>query len=376
MLSKLKSLLFWSHLVAGVVAGIALFSLAATGVLLTYERQMVEWAERQYSVAPQPNRSGITTDEVVAALHRLAPEEHHIYVRWVNREGAAIPAWAGSQSFLLDPYTGDVLRTGAGAVATSFRFITDFHRWFALQGSAISVGRAITAYANLILLFLILSGLYLWIPRRFSWSVLKRRLLIRRTSNTQARYKNWHFAFGLWSAVPLFVISVTATIFYFPQANQALYGMFGESVPEREEHAEVNTLSYRNGSLEPLYLKAQRHAEQNGASDWYSMWLELGEVEGEARFFIDRSIGRRPEFAYSLYLDIERAEVVRVKRQTDWSAGDQAWDVARYLHSGEYFGVIGQTIAGLTSLLTCILVYSGFVLAWKRLVPASKKRCE
>ncbi|MEP2652252.1 MAG: PepSY-associated TM helix domain-containing protein, partial [Paraglaciecola sp.] len=102
--------------------------------------------------------------------------------------------------------------------------------------------------------------------------------------------------------------------------------------------------------------------------DWYSMWLEFGRVEGQLRFYIDPSIGNNPENAYALFLDVNTAEVMRVQRYTDWTPGGRAWTVGRYLHTGEYFGLIGQTIAGLASLAACFLVYTGFLLSWRRLV--------
>ncbi len=40
----------------------------------------------------------------------------------------------------------------------------------------------------------------------------------------------------------------------------------------------------------------------------------------------------------------------------------------RFAHTGEEYGVVGQTIAGLASLAACFLVYTGFALAWRRLV--------
>ena len=49
---SVRRIVFWSHLVAGAVVGLVVFFLAATGVLLTYERQIVGFAERQaFSVA-------------------------------------------------------------------------------------------------------------------------------------------------------------------------------------------------------------------------------------------------------------------------------------------------------------------------------------
>ena len=43
---KLRTLFFWAHLTAGLTAGIVILTMSATGVLLTYERQLIEWADR------------------------------------------------------------------------------------------------------------------------------------------------------------------------------------------------------------------------------------------------------------------------------------------------------------------------------------------
>ena len=45
------SVIFWCHLIAGVVAGLVVLVMSVTGVLLTYERQIVAWADtRDYRV--------------------------------------------------------------------------------------------------------------------------------------------------------------------------------------------------------------------------------------------------------------------------------------------------------------------------------------
>ena len=48
----LRSFIFWLHLIAGVVAGTVVLVMSVTGVLLTYEKQMVAWAERSPLAAP------------------------------------------------------------------------------------------------------------------------------------------------------------------------------------------------------------------------------------------------------------------------------------------------------------------------------------
>jgi len=41
----------------------------------------------------------------------------------------------------------------------------------------------------------------------------------------------------------------------------------------------------------------------------------------------------------------------------------------RFIHTGEAYGLAGQTVAGLASLAACLLVATGLALAWRRLRP-------
>ena len=40
----------------------------------------------------------------------------------------------------------------------------------------------------------------------------------------------------------------------------------------------------------------------------------------------------------------------------------------RFLHTGEALGLIGQTVAGLVSLTSVIMVWTGLALAYRRLI--------
>lgn len=364
-----RSVLFWSHLAAGVAAGLVILVMSATGVLLTYERQLLELDERRFTVTAPADASPLPVDRILETVRRRHPDEPHTWLRAVNRVGAAVPVWVGPHAYLVDPYGGEILREGQGGVAGFFDAATSLHRWLAIEGDGQDLAQAITALSNLLLLFLIVTGVYLWLPRIWHWPVLKTKMFFNpRANNAKARDYNWHHVFGFWSLIPLFLVVLTATIFYFPWANALLYGAFGERPPVPEEHEGLTSLEHGDMSYAALMDIAQAHAAANGAADWHSIWMELGEEQGEVSFYIDRSLGNRPAFAYSLVLGHDDGRVLEVKRHDDWSRGDQAWDVARFLHTGEIFGFIGQTIAGLVSLAACLLVYTGLALAWRRLV--------
>jgi len=372
----LRKLLFWTHLVVGISIGIVVFIMSATGVLLTYEAQIIDWDDSRHSVVAKDNEQKLTTDEVLHLARQLHPKESHIYIHWVNEKGRPIPIWVGSNRYLISPYSGEIIQIGQSTLIKTMDFIKALHRWLAVEGKQQAFTKEVTAYSNLLFLFLIITGAYLWLPKRINSTSIKSHLTFRRNfKNRHAKHYNWHHVLGIWTIIPLFIIVITATVFHFHWATEILYGAYSEEPPvPRQKRITVDLINGQQ-TYEKLFSVAKQHAVDNGAKDWHSMWLEFGREVGNTRFYIDLSPGNNYDMAYALYLDNDTAEVVRVKRGSDWSKGDQAWGVVRFLHTGEYFGLIGQTIAGLSSLAACFLVYTGFTLSWRRLIrPLKRKR--
>ena len=370
-----RKFLFWSHLVIGICVGIVVFIMSATGVILTYEAQIKEWDDSRYKFSAQAEQQKLTIDELLNIARAKHPDENHIYIHQFSEPGRAVPIWAGRHRSLVSPYTGEILQEGQSPVIEFLHFITDLHRWLAFEGKQQAIAKEITAYSNLLFLFLIISGAYLWLPRRFIWRAFKPHLFFKKQfKNLHAKHFNWHHVFGFWALVPLFFIVATATIFHFHWANDLLYTAYGEEAPgPRERRVPVEIIDGKQ-SYETLFTLAKQHANDNGAQDWHSIWLEFGRETEVTRFYIDRSLANNYDVAYALFLDNNTGDVVRVVRKADWPKGGQAWGVARFLHTGEYYGVIGQTIAGLASLAACFLVYTGFTLSWRRLVSPYLRR--
>jgi uncharacterized iron-regulated membrane protein len=50
----LRTLVFWPHLIAGIVAGSVILLMSVTGVILTYERQLIAWSDSEFRSNPAP----------------------------------------------------------------------------------------------------------------------------------------------------------------------------------------------------------------------------------------------------------------------------------------------------------------------------------
>jgi uncharacterized iron-regulated membrane protein len=271
----------------------------------------------------------------------------------------------------VNPYTGEVLGEGAKGTRQFFRVVTDWHRWLGTEGTGRAVGRAITGACNLAFLFIVVSGLYLWFPRTWTWPQFKNILWFRRGLPGKARDFNWHNVIGFWSLVPLFIVVLSATVISYPWASNLAYRVMGEAppAPARPAAPPQSASGQRNESsgivsenLNGLWARAEQHSP-----GWKTLSLRLPTTsEAPLVFTIDHGTGGQPQKRAQLTLDRQTGEVVKWEPFASFSRGRQLRTFLRFAHTGEVAGIAGQTIAGVVSLGGALLVYTGLALAWRR----------
>ncbi|HEY6552535.1 MAG TPA: PepSY domain-containing protein, partial [Vicinamibacteria bacterium] len=70
---KLRTLIFWMHLPAGVLAGAIILIMSVTGVLLAYEKQITAWADG-YSVSPPPGPTRLPPETLLSLSRAALPD--------------------------------------------------------------------------------------------------------------------------------------------------------------------------------------------------------------------------------------------------------------------------------------------------------------
>jgi uncharacterized iron-regulated membrane protein len=378
----LRKTVFWIHLSCGVAAGLVILLMSVTGVLLTYERQILAWADGGLAAEPHADAEPLTTDALLAAVRSQDPSFVPTAITFRPEPGAPISVAAGrSGSRYVDPYTGELLdaRAGAEGVRAFFDAVTGWHRWFNLSGDGRQTARLVTGASNLVFLFLILSGIYLWLPRIFKWAALKTRLFFNpRATTSKARDFNWHHVFGIWSAIPLAVVVATAVVFSYGWANSLVYLSVGEQPPVRGRGGpppEMSSPARAGSAAAPLDLDALTARAKTQVEGWQSLTLSLpAEDAATVRFSIDRGNGGQPQHRHSLLLEAGTGDVADWQPFSSQPTGQRARTMIRFLHTGEALGLLGQTVAGLVSLTSVIMVWTGLALAYRRLIAPLFKR--
>ena len=366
-MKKLRKIIFWLHLPVGVIAGLVILNMCVTGVLLTYEKQIISWADtRGYRSAPPATQTQHLPVEALITKARDSRGANPTAVTLKSDPSAPAEIGFGRETTLfVNPYTGAILGEGSPRVRSFFRGVTEWHRWLGAKGDNRNVARAITGACNFGFLFLVSSGFFLWWPRNWNLKALRNVIWFRRGLPWKARDFNWHNTVGFWSAVPLFIVVLSAVVISYTWAGNLVYRVVGETPPAPRSNQQTPQSNSARPVLNNLDAAWPRAEQQVG--DWRSITLQLPASESAPLTFnIDRGTGGQPQKRGQLVLDRATGEVVRWEPFSANSRGRQLRSILRFAHTGEVAGIIGQSVAGLVSLGGAVLVITGLGLAIRR----------
>ena len=382
-------------MVCGLSVGLVVLSLCVTGVLLTYERQIEHWLTEPQITATVTGTEPLPLEELLTRAQEHVQLSPRLQVVLASAPNASVAIRQGRRGMaLLDPYTGETVAIERQWVRDGFSSITRFHRWFAVTDDARATAKFIVGVGNLALLFLVLSGLYLWLPRIWRAQAFRVRLLIaRKPASSRLRDYNWHHVLGIWMAVPLVVLIVTGSVFSFRWTGDVIYAVLGVERPERvapQRRGDGQGAGRGRGAAQArgdrrfdvatpsgmLPLDGLARVAAQYAPDWREIAITLPRPrQAQVSVLVDRGSGGQPTLRQTLTLDRTTGAVVDAVTFDQSPAAQRIRGTIRFLHTGEYFGFIGQTVAGLASLAGVFMVWTGFALAYRRLIqPILAKR--
>jgi len=377
---SLRNIVFWLHLVGGCVAGVVILTMSVTGALLAFERQITVAVDTPVVLQSQPGTVSETKLEPILAVlqnsGRGVPNELVLH----NSAKAPVEARFGRQSTLfINPWTAEIVGQPNESLREFFGSVERIHRSLGL-GMQNAMGRGIADGANLIFLLMVLSGMYLWMPKAFSFAALRIRLFFRSGIKGRTREWNWHHVIGMWTSIPLFFIVLTGVIMSYPWASNLLFTMTGSPVPTNGFQGERGPRSSGGGrgtqrgpsandsqasdyrSIDELVQTAKQQTP-----NWKSISVTVPRPQDRMlNISIDKSVGGQPEQAFQVVMNRQSGNVEAVKRFSDNSTGRKLRAWSRFLHTGEELGLFGQIIGAIACLGAIMLVWTGISMALRR----------
>lgn len=409
----MRKALFWMHLCAGCVAGLIVLVMSVTGVALTYEKQMIRWADKRALEAQPRGTAPMPVEDLIAHV-RVQRGALPSAITWRNGANEPVLMSYGRESVVYaDAATGAILGAGAKGTREFFHVMTDWHRWLGQEGAGRTTGRAITGACNLAFLFIVVSGLYLWFPREWTRRHFAPILWFRGGLGGKARDFNWHNVIGFWCLAPLFIIVISGAVISYPWASNLAYTLTGSEAPAptakggerkgppgggREGRAGEGRPGERKRggkkgeergggpggppgfAAPPVDLPLDEinvafEKARTARASWESITLRLpGSERAPIVFSVDEGGPGQAHLRSTVTYRRESGEAVVASEYETYNAGRKARTWLRFAHTGEVYGIVGQTIAGIASLGGVFLVYTGVALSLRRFAAWRRRR--
>ncbi|MBM6657850.1 PepSY-associated TM helix domain-containing protein [Bacteroides gallinaceum] len=222
------------HLWLSLPLGIIISIICLSGAALVFERDITQALQRSlYTVVPpSEDTQPLSPSQLATHIQAQVSDSLHLssLLLSANPHETAFASFreTGRKQLSVNPYTGEVL--GWTQSYPFFQTMRKLHRWLldppASKGEK-SVGKIIVGITTLVMVFILISGLIIWIPR--TRKALKNRLSVSCTKGWRRFWYESHVAIGFYSTLLLLVMALTGLTWSFGWYRTAAYSLFGET---------------------------------------------------------------------------------------------------------------------------------------------------
>lgn len=385
--SKFRKLNDWLHLWLGLASGIVVFIVSITGCLYAFQQEIKDAIEPWRFVEAR-DQSFVPPSRLLDTAQVYMPNLEPTGLTYSNKEGAAAVGYHyftdGNESFsviFLNPYTGEFIKklepTG-NSEFDFFEFVIDGHRALWLP---YNIGRPIVGISTLIFVFLLISGLIMWWPKKWNSTAYKKGFKIKWKAGFKRVNYDLHNVLGFYSLIFALILAITGLVWSFQWFEDGLYYISsgGDEHPEHHHpHSDVaNAKMLENDQIPVLDRAWYKVAKQETNAAGFYLTPSLMDEEDAIEIIAYQGNGswyNRNEY----YFDQYTLERYRVQGDVYEEAGfaDQLMLLNYDIHVGAVWGLAGKILAFLISLVTASLPVTGFLVWWnkKKKKKASKKK--
>ncbi|WP_121628462.1 PepSY-associated TM helix domain-containing protein [Poseidonibacter antarcticus] len=366
-----KKVWFKIHWFLGITAGIILLIIGTTGAIMSFEKEILKIINKDSYIVSISDTKKLSTTAILEKFQENMPKSKINRITFSNDASSSIviniagkgkgKAARKGVNYFVNPYTAEVLPDLKGK--DFFSFVKRLHRWLAFTGDAREVGKQIVAISTVSLIVLMISAIIIY------WGRIKRSFFKSFTFSTKhngrAFISTMHSAVGMW-VIPFYLTSALTGLYWsYSWYNTALYKITGVEKPKRGMSSRQNkpkgekisftshekAITMFNDLIKDDYSKATISLPKSGTV--YTVnYLDVNPAHYRAR--------------NTLQFDISNNKILKNEKYEEKPLNEKVMSSFLQVHTGEFFGVVGQTAMFITSSLMSLFTITGFMLYFNR----------
>ena len=383
-----KNIWFKLHLILGLSAGFILLIVGFTGAMLSFEKEILSAINQDTYKVSVLEQGKLSTKELLEKFQEQKPQSKINGITISSFEDDSVSIFVAGEgenarkgvTYYVNPYTAEVLPELKGI--TFFKSVENIHRRLLLS----DFGKQVVALSVVSLLVLMCSGIYIYFPRikkSFSES-----LKLNFQSKGRFFLANLHSAIGMW-VIPFYLLaSLTGLYWSYEFVSNGLHAITGVEKPKRPQmpapKGENRNSQGEKSEQKPKEPRAEMPIQMGEkisfddvslAVDTFKNLVENKYSSASLRFPQKGSVYSFDYLAVDvpheraknkIEFDIKTNQVSKHEKYEDKTLTQKLMGSILPLHTGEYFGVVGQTLMFLASLMMPLFAITGLMLYVKR----------
>ncbi|MEB3863831.1 sulfite reductase flavoprotein subunit alpha [Acinetobacter sp. IK31] len=378
-----KKILFQIHWFLGITAGLILSIMGVTGAIYSYDQQILKWVNSDSYVVQAENTPKLTPAQLYQYFNTTQPEIKINSITIAKDPTASSTVNIEKEgerrgyNMMVNPYNAQVLPDIKGRQL--LLLIQKIHR----NLTAGEVGKQITGACALMLIYFVLSGLYLRWPKKHSarqWLAVKPKL--------KGRNFIWdlHAVVGTWVIIFYLLFACTGLYWSYDWWRNGMFKVMGVEQPKPQSHgappqnrgmqqnkrADRNTDTKSGPQLDNTQLITALNQTWSGFNsqigrDYSTLTLSLpkkddGKIELS---FLDAKPSHERARNQAIY-NYKNGNIEKIELYEDKKLNQKIMSSMLPVHRGSFFGPIYQFVAMLASLAMPLFFITGLMLYLKR----------
>lgn len=381
-MSKFKKINSWLHLWLGLISGIIVVIICLTGCIWMFNDEINVLLKPETKIEQQ-DKAVLAPSLIKAIAEKEAPGMKMNYT--IFQKGRTVNAHLGERKktnvvLYINPYTGAIVRKEIHEAGETdfFRFILNGHRFLWMPPD---IGRPIINYAVLMFVFILITGLIWWWPKK--WNKKTRQQIFKVKWNASFKRVNYdlHNVLGFYALLVLLCVALTGMVWGIKWYNEGVYWITsgGKSIQKapklQSDSTQANKYYTANQSLDITFAAvAAKHPTSEGFFFSFpdpekpKSIISITVYPNSGQFYNNRSY----KFDQHTLKQLKGDELYE-------SSFDEAPFAAKLrrmnydIHIGTVLGFPGKILIFCCTLIGASLPITGFIMWWGRKFGKKKK---
>jgi uncharacterized iron-regulated membrane protein len=370
---KFKKVVSFLHLWLGLVSGLFVFLIAVSGCLYVFvdELKPIVYRERLF-VTPENKEKLPLTQLLSIAQHTLGKDKIITRVEIANSPDRSVtfrsqknnPNGLTHWNYLeyyyrvyINPYSGKVIYV-EDSKNEFFQLVLALHMRM-LFGE--KIGHYVVGYSVLSFVIVLLSGFFLWFPKKWTLKSIKNNFTIKWSAKWKRLNYDLHQILGLYAFFVLLLTSLTGLVWVFDWMQDSV-----RFVANGGKHIEKSAILVSD-TLEPQAVSGLDKAFTTTAARYPDAYAYLVLLPAKATSTINTLVYKKNWNRFDRLLIVYDRYSGKLLSNTSFqnlNNGDKAYQLNFDLHTGAYMGLFGKMLSFFAALACSTLPVTGFYIWW------------